>query len=103
MGGVHRRCPDTAASLIAGEEGSVPPCGARTEAKAPEVPKYLDGNRFITVDGADEEQLLANVNTALNGLRSGTVGATGSSPIAGSPAREIARLVEDGRQRLAEA
>ena len=62
------------------------------EAKVPEVAKYLDGDRRIVVDEADEVQLLAHANTALNGLlrqRSVTQGA--SRQIAGRPAREVGR------------
>jgi hypothetical protein len=36
--------------------------------KVPVVAKYLGGNRRISDDEPDEEQLPANVNTALNGL-----------------------------------
>jgi hypothetical protein len=46
----------------------------RAEAKDPEERKGLVGDRLNIADEAGEEQLLTNVNTALNGLR------TASSP-----------------------
>jgi hypothetical protein len=41
----------------------------RAEAKVPEVKEDLARERLSMVDEVGEEQLLANVNTALNGWR----------------------------------
>ena len=54
--------------------GVSPQWQMRAEAKVPEVRKDFVGDRLSIADEADEEQILANVNTALNGLR------TASSP-----------------------
>jgi hypothetical protein len=44
------------------------PYNVRAEAEAPELAKRLGGDRLVTEDEADEEHLLANLNTTLNGL-----------------------------------